>query len=89
MLGYLGVESFCHIAFVFQLERVRIVFAMPQNENLPAIHGFDDVNTCFMGLGQQAQTIVSTDIFSAYLGVARVGRGKNVVKTTQKRFFGI
>ena len=82
------VESLGQIALIFLFQCIRVIFAVPQHKDLAAVHSLDDVDAGLVGLRQQAQPVILTDVGGAHLSVARVRRAEDIVKSAQQRLLG-
>ena len=84
VLRHIRVEAPVDIAAILCIKCSPIVLQMPGHENLGVILAFRKGDSRFIRLGQKAQTRFVKDVLRPHFGIARMRRGKSIVKTPEK-----
>lgn len=73
-------QPLCNIAVVFAFERMRIVFRVAGNENLPPVFGDCDIDAGFGRFADDMQRRVFLNLFPVDPGMPGMRRPENIVE---------
>lgn len=80
---HFNIVALAHIAFVFIVESVGIVFHMPCDEELSSLTCHNDSHTALVAFCNDAKLGVFLDIFSAHFCVTTVWHSEHIVEAAE------